>query len=111
MTLKSPALSYLRPVVAFDVDNTLINSDGTPRKNVIQLFILLQRFGCQMVIWSNGGGETETHIEYATRIAKQLELDALILEKGSIVPDITVDDLGMHDRLSEGTVGRVNIQV
>lgn len=97
--------NYLRPVAAFDVDNTLIDDDENPREQVVQLFVLLQRFGCRMVIWSGNG------VEYATRIAGQLELDAKILEKGSIQPDITVDDVDMFTRISEKTLGRVNIKV
>lgn len=101
---------YLRPVVAFDVDNTLVDDDGEPRADVVQLFLLLQRFGCQMVVWSNGGGD-EPSIEYAARICKELGLEARVLEKGAIQPDITVDDLDVYLRISEGTFGKVNIRV
>jgi len=105
-------IDYLKPVVAFDVDNTLINSDGEPRKAVVQFFTLFQRFGCRMVIWSNGQDHDGVRgVEYAKRIADRLGLQAEILEKGSLEPDICVDDLNMFDRISERIMGKVNIKV
>jgi ribonucleotide monophosphatase NagD (HAD superfamily) len=107
----NPSLVYLKPIVAFDVDNTLVDDDEEPREEVVQLFRLLQRFGCRMVVWSNGGGENESSLDYADRICEKLGLEAQVIEKGSIQPDITIDDLDMHTRISEGTLGRVNIKV
>jgi hypothetical protein len=88
----------------------LVDGDGTPRPKVVQLFLLLQEFGCQMVVWSNGGDQ-EPSVDYAARICKELGLTATILEKGSIQPDITIDDLDIWTRISEKTLGRVNIRV
>jgi len=109
--LLPPSLSYLSPIAAFDVDETLIDDDENPREKVVDFFKLLQFFGCQMVIWSNGGGPNEKNTDYAARIAKKLGLKALILEKGSIQADIVVDDLDMFTRISEGILGKVNIKV
>lgn len=79
-----------RTKVAFDVDGTLITQDVTgtdsPRYHVIRLFQLFQLFNCEMHIWSGGG------IDYATRWAEKLGLDAKIVEKFSFEPDIIVDD-------------------
>ena len=75
--------------VAFDVDGTLISdADDSPRYDVIQLFHLFEKFGCEMYIWSGGG------IDYAKRWTEKLGLKAKIVEKFSktFVPDIIVDD-------------------
>jgi len=89
-------------IVAFDVDGTLIYQVGeyvdTPRYDVIQMFELFQKFGCEMVIWSGSG------MDYAERWAQKLGLDAKILAKGSITPDIALDDM-------EVELGKVNIKV
>lgn len=76
--------------VAFDVDDTLIRQDkdgrDIPRYDVIQLFSLLEMYGCEMYIWSGGG------INYAKVWAEKLGLKAKIVEKFSFEPDIIVDD-------------------
>jgi len=84
--------------VCFDVDGTLIGIDNRPRWEVIQLFHMLNLIGCDVFIWSGGG------IDYATMIRDRLGLKAKIIEKGSMVPDISVDD-------QEVTLGRANICV
>lgn len=103
--------NYLQPVVAFDVDDTLLDHQGNAREDVIALLRLLQKFGCEIIVWSNGGGPNEESIPYAKRICRELAIDALVLEKGSLQPDITIDDLDIWTRISEGTLGRVNIRV
>ena len=87
----------------FDVDGTLIYEMGdredTPRYDVVDLYRKLERFGCEMWIWS-GGGE-----DYAASWAVKLGLvGARIAEKGSFVPDIAVDNEVVE-------LGRVNIKV
>lgn len=88
--------------VAFDVDGTLIEQVGdkadTPRYSVISLFKSYQNLGCEMYIWSGGG------VDYAAHWARKLGLDAIIVVKGSFVPDIAFDDC-------EITLGKTNIQV
>ena len=101
--------------VAFDVDGTLIYQTGdkgmpgsiedTPRYDVIQLFLTLQKLGCEMYIWSGGG------IDYARRWSEKLGLSATIVAKGSFKPDLTFDDLDLDMREAERSLGRVNIQV
>lgn len=89
-------------IVAFDVDGTLIHQVGekedTPRYDVVQLFKLFESFECDMVIWSGSG------TDYAERWAQKLGLVAGIVEKGSITPDIAVDDM-------EVNLGKVNLRV
>jgi len=88
--------------ICFDVDGTLIHIIGekedSPRYPVVHLFHLLEQFGFEMYIWSGGG------IDYAERWAQKLGLSAKIVEKGSFVPDIAIDDEYV-------SLGKVNIKV
>ena len=88
--------------IAFDVDGTLIHLTGekedTPRREIIQLFLSFQQLGYEMYCWS-GGGES-----YAEMWLRRLYLDAKVVEKGSFLPDIAVDD--EHVKL-----GKVNLKV
>ena len=105
--------TILKPKVAFDVDNTLVDDDGEPREKVVQLFKLLQEFGCEMYVWSTGLSDTTGAYweDYAKETCERLGLTAKCVPKGSFRPDITVDDLGVYDRISELTLGLVNIKV
>jgi len=85
-------------IVAFDIDGTLIDYEGSPIADSIQLFHLLQRLGCNMVIWSAGGEA------YARATAKWLGLSANVVKKGAITPDIAFDD-------NEFDLGKVNIRI
>jgi phosphoserine phosphatase len=91
---------------AFDVDGTLIHQSGdlidTPRYEIIQLFQILESLGNEMFIWSGGG------VSYATEWASKLGLNAEVVEKGSFIPDIAVDDEA-HE--SDRNLGKVNIKV
>jgi hypothetical protein len=84
--------------VAFDTDGTLKTLVDTPRYEVIEMFQMYQRFGCDMYIWSGSGAE------YAARWAEKFGLVATVVVKGSFVPDIAVDDMDV-------TLGKVNIKV
>ena len=88
--------------VAFDVDGTLIYQTGdyvdTPRYDVIDMFHMYEKLGCNMIIWSGSG------MEYAKRWAEKLGLDAVIFDKAGAMVDIAVDD-------QEVTLGKINIQV
>lgn len=96
-------------IVAFDVDGTLIHQDSdlcdTPRYDVIQLYKLLESFGCTMYIWSGGG------VDYAKRWAEKLGLNGTVIEKGSMIPDLAVDDMDLDFRRSEKSLGKINLQV
>ena len=87
--------------VAFDLDGTLIHQGGplneTPRYDVIQLYKLLESFGCTMYIWSFGG------TQYAQEWADKLGLKATIIEKGSVCVDLTVD----NEKFYQGIVNLV----
>ena len=92
----------IKNTVVFDLDGTLIYEVGekedTPRYEVIDLFLSFQRFGCEMYLWS-GGGE-----EYCDSWLKRLGLNAKVVEKGSFIPDIAVDNESCF-------LGKVNIRV
>lgn len=72
--------------VCFDVDGTLITLDNKPNYKMIYLFHALQALGCEMYIWSGGG------LDYARQISDKLGLYAKIIEKGSMVPQLAIDD-------------------
>jgi hydroxymethylpyrimidine pyrophosphatase-like HAD family hydrolase len=100
------------PKVAFDLDGTLIYQCGekedTPRYEVIQFLKLFHQFGCEIYLWSGSG------VEKATEWAKKLGISDIVkvVEKGSFVPDITIDDLDdITLRTAEKSLGKVNIFV
>jgi hydroxymethylpyrimidine pyrophosphatase-like HAD family hydrolase len=93
--------------IAWDVDGTLIwdgqppyeDHADTPRYSVIRLYLMLESLGCEMYIWSGGG------VDYARRWAEKLGLrQAIIVAKGSFVPDIAYDDEYVK-------LGKINIKV
>jgi hypothetical protein len=45
-----------RLTVAFDVDGTLIGTDGEQRSDIVTLLRLLTKY-CTVVVWSGGGQE------------------------------------------------------
>lgn len=79
-------MSNLPLKVAFDVDGTLIDYGGKPRYEIISLFHILEKLGCDMFIWSGGGPD------YATAIKNKLGLTAAVRVKGSFTPDLAIDD-------------------
>ena len=96
--------------VCFDVDGTLIHQMGekpdTPRYEVIQLYYLFEKFGCEMYVWSGGG------VDYARHWRDKLGLmNAKVVMKGSFQPDIAVDDMDLDFRMRENSLGKVNLQV
>lgn len=73
--------------VAFDCDGTLINYDGTPRTEVINLLKAFQALNANIIVWSGGG------VDYAKGIVRRLELkNVLVRAKGSCKPDLVIDD-------------------
>lgn len=88
--------------VAFDVDDTLIKlneaGENVPRYEVIELFKKFESFGCVMHIWSGSG------VDYAARWRDKLGLQAVVVAKGSFLPDLAVDDMDVE-------LGKVNLKV
>ena len=87
------------PVVAFDVDGTLIDKFDMPRRDIVEMLMTMSAY-CQVVVWSGSG------ISYAEMWGRKLFLPALVQyrAKGSLVPDICFDD-------EDVTLGTVNIGV
>ena len=89
--------------IAFDVDGTLIHREGetsqdTPKYDVISLFKFFESRGNTMYVWSGGG------VSYAESWVCKLGLKAIVVAKGSFIPDIAVDDMDVK-------LGKVNIRV
>jgi len=92
--------------IAFDIDGTILTDErnpdprlfDTPNYDVIALFKLFEQFGCEMYVWSGGGKS------YAIRWIQKFGLNAKVVDKGSFIPDIAVDD--EHVQL-----GKVNLKV
>ena len=79
-------------LIMFDIDGTMIDYDGQPKRATVELFKMLQNLGCTCGVWS-GGGE-----EYADSVAKFLGLsDYKVFKKGSVEPSIAFDD---HQQVS-----------
>lgn len=81
--------------IAFDIDDTLYKIVGIaprlhqiPDYDVIQILLLLRKFGAKIIVWSGGG------IEYAQTIVDKLGLTEFVtvMEKGATKVDLTFDD-------------------
>ena len=98
-----------RAIVAFDVDDTLIDKYDEPRRDVLEflnLFWLLT--DADIVVWSGGG------VEYAEEWVAKLNLEhkVRVVEKKSIKPDIAIDDFPIDDPyFAPIDLGKVNLQV
>jgi hypothetical protein len=89
--------------ICFDVDGTLIyeigENEDTPRLEVINMVnFFKEHTDFNVYVWSQGG------VEYAEEWVKKLHLDVKVIEKGSVYPDISIDN-------EVGNLGRVNIRV
>lgn len=112
--------SFFSPVVACDVDDTLLDGDGVLNDDVVSLLKILDKLGCKIVIWSNGNkvfpdGSEIVGIDYAKHvrdtICERYGFVASVSHKGSFRPDICIDDVDPYTRITEKTFGLVNIQV
>ena len=88
-----------RPVVAFDVDGTLIDANDQPRPEIISILTSLVPW-CTVVVWSGGG------IGYARRWGRKLDLPLGVIywTKGGMV-DVSFDDQDIK------TMSKININV
>lgn len=94
-----------KTIIAFDVDGTLINSEGEPNWRITELLRILSRFkNVEIVVWSGGGKS------YAESIVRMLHLEKYVkrcadkrhLGKNAegkhvfdpeLKPDIAIDDI------------------
>lgn len=104
-------------VIAFDVDGTLIDSEGNTNWRITELLRLLSRFkNTQIVVWS-GGGQS-----YAEMIVRKLGLEKYVdkcadknhvgqdsegnhVFNPELKPDIAIDDI------QACTLGNLNLIV
>jgi phosphoserine phosphatase len=93
-------------VVAFDMDGTLIDADGTYQPHIIGMLTTLAKFkNVKIVVWSGGG------LPYAKYWGHKLGLDQYVwkyaskTEHAAIQPDIAIDDI------QDTAIGTVNLIV
>lgn len=100
------------PIIAFDVEGTIIEQIGekedTPRYDVIQLVFIFKSFGCQIVIWTGHSYGADFAQRWANKLG--IEADAcmakpLFSDPGRLIPDIAFDDM------ADCRLGKINIQV
>lgn len=51
---------YRKPVVAFDVDGTLFDTFGQPRRDIVGLLFSLLPY-CEIIVWSGSGRDYAKH--------------------------------------------------
>jgi hydroxymethylpyrimidine pyrophosphatase-like HAD family hydrolase len=76
-----------KPVVAFDVDGTLLREDDSPREEMVTLLMMLVPY-CRVVVWSGCG------LDYAAMQGRRLKLPDGItyMTKTGGFADISIDD-------------------
>lgn len=89
--------------VAFDCDGTLVTENPMepiePIVSNVLLYLMFQKKGAEMYIWSHQGEE------HATQVKAMLGLEGTVISKeGSFIPDIAVDN-------AEDNLGRVTMRV
>lgn len=110
----------MKPVVAFDVDGTLIDDEDQPRWDIIEMLRTLVPY-CKVIVWSGSGKDYAEHqgrrlflppeVQYYAKIR---DVKTLYEETGWIYPtfsgqahtgiDIAFDDQDVY-------LGTVNIKV
>lgn len=91
-------------VIAFDVDGTLISYGDKPRRDIIQILVLLKGLGNRIIVHSGGGKD------YAEMWVRRLFLEDYVDEcrdksfkPGEIGEDVDLafdDDLGKFGKLT-----------
>ncbi len=91
--------------VCFDIDGTLIKTDGTINLKVVELANVLIVSGAKVYVWSGGG------LQYAHDRCRDLAImgfnlkGATVITKGEIIPDVAIDDV------AGVTLGKLNLIV
>ena len=92
--------------VAFDVDGTLIDTDGFMNIGIVNLLILLRSFkNVRIIVWSGGGLDYARHHAERLGIAKYVHKFAGKTEHQELNVDIAIDDI------QDTAIGKINLIV
>lgn len=92
--------------IAFDVDGTLIDTEGFMNFGIVNLLILLRGMkNTRITVWSGGGADYARHHCERLGISKYVHKYRSKMEHKDWVPDIAFDDI------QDTAIGMVNIIV
>lgn len=92
--------------IAFDVDGTLIDSEGFMNIGIVNLLILLRGFkNTQIIVWSGGGADYARHQAERIGIGKYVHKFAGKTEHEQLNVDIAIDDI------QDTAIGKINLIV
>lgn len=92
--------------IAFDVDGTLIDTDGFMNIGIVNLLILLRGFkNTRITVWSGGGADYARHHCERLGIVKHVHKYRSKLEHEEWTPDIAIDDI------QDTAIGMINLIV
>lgn len=83
-------------IAAFDVDNTLIDSDGNPIEKNVDMYRWFQKHGYEMVVWSAGGKAHAEEVSQRLGLNPDMTLAKHEWGGNQIYPDVAVDDKDLH---------------
>jgi len=92
--------------IAFDVDGTLIDTDGFMNVGIVNLLILLRGMkNTRITVWSGGGEDYARHHCERLGIGKYVHRYKGKIDRGDFVPDIAIDDI------QDTALGMINLIV
>jgi beta-phosphoglucomutase-like phosphatase (HAD superfamily) len=101
-----PRTKMRKITIAFDVDGTLIDTNGFMNIGVVNLLILLRGFkNVRIVVWSGGGADYARHHAERLGIDKHIHKFAGKLDSPRLEPDIAIDDI------QDTALGNINLIV
>lgn len=92
--------------IAFDVDGTLIDTDGFMNVGPVNLLVLLKNMkNVRITVWSGGGADYARHHCERLGISKHVHKYRGKLDTPKWVPDIAIDDI------QDTAIGMINLIV
>ena len=95
-----------RPLIAVDVDGTLIDEHDYPRYEVIDLVIKLSAY-CNIHVWSGGGHEYARH--WVDRLGLTRYVKSVGAKGPEPLPDMVIDDMPGLDEYSDSKIPVINV--